>query len=108
MAGRRPDTPGTITSQAVRVSSAAYAVLQEMAAESGMPIVRCLDDLVQEAYRRRLWSRFAEANRLVEDDPAALAAVETEDAIWSAADTDGLDPDDGIAWDESLEDAASW
>ena len=90
--------------QTVRVSPAAYGALKELAAESGRPLSRTLEEIVRDAHRRLLWARFAEANRLAQDDPAADA----EDALWSAADVDGLDPDEGIAWDEKLEDAASW
>jgi hypothetical protein len=95
-------------SQAVRISSATYATLKQLAAESGRPLVRCLDELVQEAYQRRLWARYAEANRQLQEDPEALAASQAEDALWSAADADGLDPREGVEWDESLEDAATW
>lgn len=95
-------------SQVVRVSPAAYGALKEMAAETGKPLVRCLDELVQEAYERRLWARFAEANRLVESDPETRAARDADEVIWSSADADGLDPDEGIDWDDTLEDAASW
>jgi len=31
-----------------------------------------------------------------------------EEAIWSVADADGLEPEEGIEWDKSLENAASW
>jgi hypothetical protein len=41
-------------------------------------------------------------------DPEALAARQAEEALWSVADADGLDPDEGTEWDESLEDAATW
>ncbi len=95
-------------SQAVRVSPATYSALKELAAESGQPIVRCLDELVQDAYRRRLWARYAEANRQLQADPEALAAWQAEEALWSVADADGLEQDDGVKWDESLEDAATW
>jgi hypothetical protein len=95
-------------SQAVRVSVATYSALKELAAASGQPIVRCLDELVQHAYRRRLWARYAEANRQLQADPEALAARQAEEALWSVADADGLDPDEGTEWDESLEDAATW
>lgn len=95
-------------SQAVRVSAATYSTLKRLAAESGKPIVRCLDDLVQDAYRRRVWQRYAEANRRLQTDPDARAAFAEEQAIWATADADGLDADEGIEWDESLEDAASW
>ena len=94
-------------SQAVRVSAATYSALKRLAAESGIPIVRCLDDLVQDACRRRVWQRYAEANRRLQADPDARAAFAEEQAVWSAAGTDGLDPSEGIEWTESLEDAAS-
>jgi hypothetical protein len=90
--------------QTVRVSPAAYDALKELASESGRPLSRTLEELVQEAHRRLLWARFAESNRLAQDDPTAAA----EEALWSAADGDGLDPDEGIAWDDKLVDAASW
>lgn len=96
------------TSQAVRVSPAAYGALKQLAAEAGLPIARCLDDLVQEAYERRIWARYAEANRRAETDPEARAARDADDAVWPVADTDGLDPDDGVEWSEALEDAATW
>jgi hypothetical protein len=95
-------------SQAVRVSPVAYGALKELAAESGKPIVRYLDDLVQEAYQRRVWARFAEANRGIEENATARTARQDEDAIWSVADLDGLDSDEGIDWNEGLEDAATW
>ena len=100
--------PTKSAGQAVRVSPSAYDALRELAAESGRPIARCLDDLVQDAYRQRLWARVAEANRLAEGDPVTRAADAEEDALWSAADLDGLDSDEGVEWDESLEDAATW
>ena len=93
---------------AVRVSPATYSVLKELASESGQPLARCLEELVQDAYRQRLWQRYAEANRRLRADPQALAAQRAETAIWSAADADGLDPDDGVPAEEALEDAASW
>lgn len=94
--------------QPVRVSAVAYSALKELAAESHRPIARCLDDIVREAYERRLWSRFALANRLAHTDPATRLADHTEDALWSIADLDGLEPDDGVAPDDAREDAASW
>ena len=90
--------------QTVRVSPAAYGALKELASESGRPLSRTLEEIVQDAHRRLLWARFAASNRLAQDDPTANA----EDALWSAADADGFDPDEGISWDEKLEDAASW
>ena len=84
--------------------AASYEALKEMAAAAGVPVARCLDELVRRAYEERLWARFAEANRRAEANPAAQA----DDAIWSSADADGLDPDEGVEWDEALEDAASW
>jgi hypothetical protein len=94
--------------QAVRVSPASYGALKQLAAEAGLPIARCLDELVQEAYERRIWARYAEANRRTESDPQARAVREADDAVWAAADADGLDPDEGVEWNEALEDAASW
>jgi hypothetical protein len=101
-------TAGSNISQAVRVSAATYRALKALAAESGQPIVRYLDELVQDAYRQRLWARYAEANRELQADPKALAAQQAEEALWSVADADVLDRDVGIEWDESLEDAATW
>jgi hypothetical protein len=94
--------------QVVRVSPETYRTLKEMAAEAQQPLVRCLEHVVREAYERRLWERYAEANRRLEADADAAAAVRAEEALWAGADADGLDPDEGIEWDESLEDAASW
>ena len=94
--------------QAVRVSPDTYRALREMAAETGQPIVRCLDDVVQEAYRRRLWLRYAEANCRRQADANALAEWREEEAIWSAAGADALDPDEGVPWCDDLRDAASW
>jgi hypothetical protein len=90
--------------QTVRVSSAAYDALKELASESGRPLSRTLEELVRAAHRQLLWTRFAESNRLAQSDPVANA----EESLWSAADADGLDPDEGIPWGEEREDAASW
>ena len=95
-------------SQAVRLSAAAYNALRELASEAGQPLVRCLDDLVRDAYQRRLWERYAKTNRSLQGDSEALAAQHAEEVLWAVADVDGLDPDEGIEWDASLEDAASW
>ena len=94
----------TTGGQAVRVSPAAYGALRELAAESGKPLARTLEEIVQDAHRRLIWTRFAESNRSAADDAESAA----EDALWSVADADDLDPGEGIPWDESLEDAASW
>ena len=71
-------------------------------------IVRCLEEPVRYDSEQRLWDRFAEASRQLQGDPAALAAQQTEEALWSVADADGLDPDEGIEWDERLQDDATW
>jgi hypothetical protein len=110
MSGLRPATANTANNEslAIRVSSATYNILKEMATAAGKPITRCLDDLVQEAYRQQLWRQYAEANRSLQGDTNALAAQQAEEAIWSVADADGLDPNAGVEWTTALEDAASW
>jgi hypothetical protein len=65
----RAPTHEHATSQAVRVSSAAYDVLKELATEAGVPIARCLDEIIHDAYQRRVWARYAEASRRTASDP---------------------------------------
>ena len=79
-----------------------------LAAEAGLLDARCLDGLVQDAYERRIWARYAEANQRTGSDPQARAVREADDTVWAAADADGLDPDKGVESNEALEDAASW
>jgi len=94
--------------QTIRVSPAAYGALKLLAQEDGQPMVRCLEALVQDASRQRLWARYAEANRQLQADPKARATYKTEQDVWAVADADGLNGDEGIAWSEELTDAATW
>ncbi len=94
--------------QTIRVSPAAYGALKLLAQEDGQPMVRCLEALVQNASRQRLWARYAEASRQLEADPKGREAYKAEQDVWAVADADGLDADEGVEWSEELTDAATW
>ncbi len=92
----------------VRVSVDTHEALKRLAERTHQPVTRVLEQLVREAEARKLWQEYAEASRRLRSDPAMSAELRAEEAIWSRADADGLDPDEGESWREELRDAASW
>ena len=90
------------------MSADTHEALKRLAEETRQPVSRVLEQLVRQAEARRLWEQYAEANGRLHGDPQARAAHDAEQRLWSAADADGLDPNEGKDWSEELRDAAAW
>ena len=95
-------------STTVRLSTATHARLKQIAAQTNEPITQVLDRAVEHEARRLFWKTFHESGDRLQADAEAWAAYQTESKELEGTLLDGLDPDEGEEWDESLADAATW
>ncbi len=80
--------PGTT----VRISEETRTKLREIAAQTGQPMQKILEQAIEEYRRRRFLDDVNRAYEALRNDPTAWAEELEERAAWDATISDGLDP----------------
>jgi predicted transcriptional regulator len=100
--------PAAPKSVSVRVDADTYERAKALAGRERVSITRVIELAVEAAARRAFYAETNAAIERLRADPEAWAAYEAESRDLDASAADGLDPEEGLEWDESLVDAASW
>jgi len=93
-------------SSLVRVRPETSAKLRELA--GGQPVSRLIERLTDQEYRRRQLQAFNDGYARLKGDAQRRAAYQADQGELDGMVADGLNADEGIEWEESLADAATW
>lgn len=92
----------------IRVPAETHEALKELAAREHRPVTQVVARLTAEEQRRVRLEDLNEDFRRLMADPARAAAYREESRELESTLMDGLEEDEGVEWDESLTDAATW
>ncbi len=83
---------GTIMKQrTVRVTEETHRILRELTTRSGEPMTMIIGRAVEQYRREQLLAEANEAWAALQADPAAMAEIEAEQALWDQTLGDGLE-----------------
>jgi SpoU rRNA methylase family enzyme len=100
--------PAARRARSVRVNAQTYERARRLAAAQDLSISEVIERAIEQEERRLFSHKVNEAIERLRAEPVAWAAYQEESRELDAAAADGLDLDEGIEWDESLTDAATW
>jgi hypothetical protein len=78
----------------IRISRSTHALIRGLADEERTTMAVIVDRAVEDYRRRRFWADYHAAYAALRADPAAMADLQRETAIWGATHADGLE--DGL------------
>ncbi|MBI3974231.1 MAG: hypothetical protein HY332_23380 [Chloroflexi bacterium] len=101
-------TPTARRARSVRVDAQTYERARRLAATHDLSITEVIERAIEQEERRLFYQHVNEAIERLRAEPAAWAAYHEESRELDATAADGLDLEEGVEWDESLTDAATW